>query len=229
MDGVHVALVSIEGLCALMPCGPATWLSATERSRLDTFTAPNRRRQFLAGRWLARQCLAQWCGGVWQDYALSARDDEPPLVQARPAWMDDRPICMSLSHSADWLACALASHPVGVDVEDTTRPRDTDALANMVLGASELAHQATMGPAERREQFFCRWTLKEAWIKQASNAQAMASIEFEPCLEEEARAVVMTSAGFALAVTPARPDALRLHGAALQGTVMAAWRCCPDR
>ena len=226
-----MTLVSIDVLCLALPCGPVTWLSAAERSRLDAFTAPKRRRQFLAGRWLARQCLAQWCGGDWQDYALSAQDDEPPAVQTRPAWMDDRSICMSLSHSADWLACAMASHSVGIDVEDTTRPRDTDALAKVVLGPRELAHHTTMSAAERRMQFFCHWTLKEAWIKQASNAQTpgMAAIEFEPCIEKDAQAVVMTSAGFALAVTPACPDALSLYGEALHGAGMAPWRRCPDR
>jgi phosphopantetheine--protein transferase-like protein len=143
--------------------------------------------------------------------------------------MDDRSICISLSHSADWLACALASHSIGIDVEDTTRPRDTDGLAKVVLGPRELTRQTTMSASERRAQFFCHWTLKEAWIKQASNAQGMASIEFEPCIEKDAQAVVMTSARFALAVTPACPDALSLHGEALHGAGMAAWRRCQDR
>ncbi len=64
----------------------------------------------------------------------------------------------NLSHSGDWLLCAVSDTPVGVDIE---RPRKVSpALIRRVCTPAELAFLA--GQPER---FLQVWTAKEAYLK----------------------------------------------------------------
>lgn len=228
-DAVAVSLASVAAICAAWPDVPASWLSASEQRRCETISAPRRRQQFLAGRWFLRQCLAQWHGGEATDYALSASDDGPALLMAAPFDLSARPLHVSLSHSADWVACAVASSPVGVDVEDTTRQRDTDALGAMIHGRHETESVAPLDAATRQRQFFARWGLKEAWIKQAPMPPSMRAIQFEPCDTQSADAVVLHSPHWVLAVAPVQMAALQCEGLLLQAASIEPWRLCADR
>lgn len=195
--------------------------------RCEAISAPRRRQQFLAGRWFARQCLARWGGGVWSDYVLSASDDAPPLVLQAPFDLSTRPVHVSVSHSADGVACAVASHPIGVDVEDTTRQRDTDVLGAMIHGRHEAESVAPLDVATRRDQFFARWSLKEAWIKHQPTSLAMSAIECEPGDSMTAEAVVLHSAEWVVAVLPVQIGELRVCGEAFDDAAVTPWRFLP--
>ncbi len=218
----------MRAICAALPDVSTAWLSASEQRRCEAISAQRRRQQFLAGRWFLRQSLAQWHGGVASDYVLSAAEDGPPLLMAAPFDLCVLPLHVSLSHSADWVACAAASWPIGVDVEDTTRQRDTDALGAMIHGAHEAEAFAPLDAATRRRQFFARWTLKEAWIKQASHPPAMSATQFEPCEAQRADAVVMHSPAWVVAVAPVQMAALRCEGLLRQAITTESWRRCAD-
>lgn len=218
----------MAAICAVMPDESVAWLSASEQRRCEAISAQRRRQQFLAGRWFLRQSLAGWHGGVASDYVLSASEDGPPLLMGAPFDLSDRPLHVSLSHSADWVACAVASHPMGVDVEDTTRQRDTDALGAMIHGQQEAEAVALLDAATRRRQFFARWSLKEAWIKQDPHRPVMSALPFEPCEALRADAVVLHSPHWVVAVTPVRMAALQCEGWLRQATTIEPWRRCPD-
>ena len=226
-----VTLASVAAVTAELGSVAPSWLSDQEKARCDGFKAPKRRLQFVAGRYLARQCLAAWAGGTWQDYLLSAPEGAAPFV----TWVPDpqnpgaagrSEIHVSLSHSADWLACAVASFPVGVDIEDCTRPRDTDALGELVLSDDEMAEMAAASPQVRREHFYARWTLKEAWIKQlgAAAPATMRALQCFPCQSAQSQGVVLSCDAFTLAVMPARPHDLILKGLVPSGLAMQPWR-----
>lgn len=224
---VHVRLASVADLHVEIDGLPLSWLSPKEKARFDTFKAPTRRRQFLAGRFLARQCLAAVSGAAWQDHELSAPEDAAPLWIRSPAQASFPLRHFSLSHSADWLACAVACDPVGVDIEDITRQRDTDALGELILGADERADMIPLLPEARRERFFARWALKEAWIKHsaASAAASMQAIQCFPCDPAEAQGMIMSGPSFTLAVVTARPlDEVSLQGPAPHELTRQFWR-----
>lgn len=218
----------MAAICAALPDVSLAWLSESEQRRCEAMTAPRRRQQFLAGRWFLRQCLAQWRGGEASDYVLSAAEDGPPLLMAAPFDLNTQPLHVSLSHSADWVACAVASWPTGVDVEDTTRQRDTDALGAMIHGAQEAETVAPLDAATRRHQFFARWGLKEAWIKQDPDRPAMSTLQFEPCDAQRADAVVLRSPHWVVAVAPVKMGDLRREGLLSRATITEPWRRCAD-
>lgn len=142
-------------------------MSEAERQRLAAIDAPPRRAQFVAGRWLIRQVLAEAYGGdARTDWPLSTGHDGPPrLLSAQAHRGVDLGLHLGLSHSAAHVCCAIGETPVGIDIEDTRRSRDWAALAELVFTATERRDVAAQ-PHDRQPAYFYRvWTLKEAWLK----------------------------------------------------------------
>lgn len=222
---VRVTLASVTAVCtSIANEGDLLWLGEQERERLSGITSIRRRNQFLAGRWLARHCLADMLGGDWRLHELSAPQGERPDVLARGS-ADAAEGFFSLSHSADWLACAVAMVPVGVDIEDTTRERDVRALVELTCSASEQRQMNGLSAAALKQVFHARWSLKEAWFKQSGLPfPGMAKIPFHPCgAGQPADAVVMRGGAFVAAVTPASPASVRLLGLDADVVDVSAW------
>ena len=135
------------------------WLSDDEAGRLQAMTSPVRRRSFLAGHWQARELAADWLQLDPRRIALHRHEDGRPrlLVDGAPS-----PLSLSLSHSGDWLAIALATVPVGIDVELPRRQRDLHALARFTFSPEEVARLDGLEDAAYSGAFHRLWTLKEA-------------------------------------------------------------------
>jgi 4'-phosphopantetheinyl transferase len=71
----------------------------------------------------------------------------------------------SLSYRAGAAAIALASEPVGVDVERMADGIDIDGIGGRFFTPGEQAFLADAPAAERRTRFFALWTRKEALLK----------------------------------------------------------------
>ena len=114
------------------------WLSDDEGTRLQAMTSDVRRRSFLAGHWQARVLAAGWLQVHARRIALHRHDDGRPCLSVDG---DPSALSLSLSHSGDWLAIALATVPVGIDVELPRRPRDLQALARFTFSPEDPAAQ----------------------------------------------------------------------------------------
>jgi 4'-phosphopantetheinyl transferase len=140
----------------------AAWLDASERERLPRFQRPARRRQFLAGRVLARLALGQ---ALAVDPSLIRLQDRPgsaPLLVSpfAPA------AGFSISHSGRWVACAVsASSKLGLDIERVDAGRDIDALAAQAFDADQQAWLAARPPQSRVRDFYSLWSRAEAQYK----------------------------------------------------------------
>ena len=154
-----VAHVRLARLDAFANDLGSDWLSADETHRLQAMTAPARRRSFLAGHWLARRVAADWLQLDAARIALDRHPDGRPLLL-----VDDAPasLSISLSHSGDWLAIALATVPVGIDIELPRRLRDLEALARFAFAPDEVERLQRAPQAQRSAIFHTLWTLKEA-------------------------------------------------------------------
>ncbi len=196
-----VRIVRISDLLRELPPDSNEWLSASEQRRLQRFQQSTRRDHYLAGHWLARCLLAELQGGRAADYRLDDRPNLPPRPSEQaPA------VQLSLSHSGDWIAAALAEGAIGIDIEQRQPTRDA------LLGFEKIL--LAEGEAERSldsDQLLQRWVLKEAWIKRHHGSalpDQLARIKLRACAPEHANVIASSTTELHFAVSADRLNAL---------------------
>ncbi len=163
---------------AQLPADPAQdslrlcCLAADEQARYRRMGAPLRQRQFLWGRILLRQALAQATGLMPQHLRLACRADGKLYLVDAPQWH------FSLSHAGQQLWAAVDTLPVGVDGEYLRPGRDVLAVARRTWPAGERAMLAATPPDARLLRFYTLWTRKEALAK-ASGTGLMATLALD--------------------------------------------------
>lgn len=160
---VTLALSRISRVAEDLEALGSDWLSASELTRLERIRSERRRREFLAGRLALRRTLSSVYGGdVFRDWSIDAPEEAPPRLSSP---FPSSEIRLGLSHSADWLLCAVANVPVGVDIERVRDDRDYPALIQEVCSPKEQQRLRTNSNDTVPAQFTALWALKEAWLK----------------------------------------------------------------
>lgn len=146
---VRVYLAKLADIIRSVPLGEDDF------ERLAKITHPRRRRTFCAGRALARS-------------AIEASSGMRAALQRFQTTANGRPVCIdgpaiSISHSGNWAACAVASQgDVGLDLQFPVARVAVDEIATWCFADDErewLAEEAG------RDRFFRLWVLKEAHVK----------------------------------------------------------------
>lgn len=140
----------------------AAWLDAAERMRAARLLAAADRRNFIVGRVVLREILAERLGLLPQDLTFSVGDGGRPEL-AIPAAEDLR---FSVSHSGPWIAVAIVpEREVGVDIE-VLRPLARGITSVWrTLAVEERAALRALPPGARQAAFWRCWTRKEALLK----------------------------------------------------------------
>lgn len=224
IDPVWVTLTSVAHVYANTDKVDLSWLGPEELNRYRAITAKRRRIQFLSGRHFARECLATQTGGHWRSYVLSAPDNGPPQLLQSPACATHKNLHISLSHSGDYLACALATHPIGVDIECSAVTRDWQAMSPFVLRKDEQASVKALADDARRAQFFARWTLKEAWIKQHDKSLSMQAVQCFLSDQATALGTVIHTDVWTLAVTQVASKDFVFTGLLPHNSIRQTWQ-----
>lgn len=112
-----------------------------------------------------------------------ARHGVPPEAQrftsnpwGKPLLAEAEHLQFSLSHSGNWVVCAVADHPVGVDLE---YPRCSAAIARRYFHPLEAIHGDN-------PDSLCRiWTAKEAFVKALGVGLTLPLDSFLVCLHPD--------------------------------------------
>jgi 4'-phosphopantetheinyl transferase len=143
-------------------------LDDTERQRWSAYRRDADRERFLVGCALAKTVVAACTGQRPAQVSFDRACRQCGQPHGKPAVRGGGPE-LSVSHSGDLVAVAVATAPVGVDVEQLDgRERelgDPAALAQMVLAGEERAALAAVEPEGRARAFLVAWTRKEAVTK----------------------------------------------------------------
>jgi phosphopantetheine--protein transferase-like protein len=108
-----------------------------------------------------RHVLSLYSDVLPADWEFSREEHGKPYL-TDPAHALD----FNLSHSGDWLACAVtAGVPVGIDIEQCKPERNVMTLARRFFRAEEVAALEACKPGKQRDQFYDLWTLKESAVK----------------------------------------------------------------
>ena len=143
-------------------------LNADEAARYARFVRPQRRRQFLLGRMLLRLALSRMMNLSINTIGVIERPGKSPglliagSLHTQPGF--------SLSHSRDWIACAVSTESaIGLDIEAIDSDRDFNGIAQTAFHANEAAWLQRQAGNMRVAAFYHLWSLKEAWYKLMSN------------------------------------------------------------
>lgn len=191
----RVAVAAVSSVLSALPSSPEAWMSPSELARAARLRAPQRHQHYLAGHWLARLQLAQWLGGEPMHYTLIERDNLPPLIA-------DQPLRLSLSHSGDWIACAISSAPIGIDLEQLGRGAQLRRFAHLLPAEGESEDELD------DDHLLQRWVLKEAVIKRDCGMalpQQLMAVRLRACTEADARISLLSTSPFHLAIASAEP------------------------
>ena len=149
----------------------AALLDETERRRWTAYRRDADRERFLAGCVLAKAALAQYAGLRPADVRFDRACGQCGEPHGKPA-MRGGALELSVAHSGDLVAVAVAGNPVGVDVEQLDeRPHPLggdggpDALARLVLSGTEQSALSAIPLPGRPRAFLVAWTRKEAVTK----------------------------------------------------------------
>lgn len=118
-----------------------------------------------------RELLARYVGVDPQSLQIDAGADGKPVLRAA------RAPHFNVSHSGDVAVYALATDPVGIDVElirpaGDARRRDHIALARRAFGASDAERVAELDEDAQQREFLRLWTRHEASLKLAGGVGA---------------------------------------------------------
>ncbi len=102
-----------------------------------------------------------------------------PGEYGKPFLPDFSELHFNISHSGEWVVCAVSNMPVGIDVEEI-KPVDMQ-VAETVFALGELDKFKSIRDAEKLDAFYDLWTLKESCMKAAGKGLYMEPAGF--CLE----------------------------------------------
>jgi phosphopantetheinyl transferase len=165
----------------------AAWLSPKELERLDAITSANRKKTWLAGRYLIKTLARRlFPGTLQQDLELVSTDINgrgiPPCLICRGQVC---PLQFSISHTDREVAVAMSRQPghrLGIDLVELIRSNDRfERIRNHWLTENE---QEQVAQADKRE-IARRWALKEAAYKSMRHTHAgFSPLHFEVLREE---------------------------------------------
>ena len=150
-------------------------ISAQRRQRaLSCRFKPDKMRLVCAGYLL--QLALEDAGIPQQEQVFFENQYGKPMLQGHD-------IHFSLSHSGIWAVCAVADHPVGVDVE---LPRCTMAVARRYFHPEELSGLDSLDRRQQADELNRLWTAKESFLKMLGCGMTVPLNSFVVHLDEPA-------------------------------------------
>jgi len=142
-------------------------LSVHEQRRAQRLTAPAARARFVHGRAALRQIAGAYLRVPPRRVDLVEDPNGKPRLRADPARLE-----LSLSHTRDLAAIAVATRPVGIDIEALDRKVDVATMRRALLD-DEFELVLAQPPDQRAEAFLRHWTVKEAYVKALGTGLAL--------------------------------------------------------
>ena len=139
----------------------ASFLSETEKNRLQNMISVKRQREFICGHYLLRKILGEKANKPLNEIEINTLNSGA-LVLA-----DSSLGYISLSHSHEQVAIAIASNPVGLDMEWMQAKDNYNPILEQIDAVKDAGQLLAQGYS-MQEAFFRLWTRREAYYKLSS-------------------------------------------------------------
>ena len=177
---IWVRYQSFENIPSALDADPQDWLSELERRECERFRDEGRLREWLAGRFTAKQLLYEqfvpWTT-LWRHVEILSRDEQGravrPLVRID---QDQKPWCVSISHSGRGVLVAVSVEPavkVGVDLAEVEELKPESLVFWFSAREREMLREG-----EPRRAAVC-WAVKEAVFKAINTGESFVPKKFE--------------------------------------------------
>lgn len=158
------------------------FVSPEKRAAAERFRFLVDARRTLLGEVLVRQIIHHMYDLPIDQIVFETESNGKPVVRHIPSFH------FNLSHSGDWVVCAIDDVPVGIDIEEI-KPIDL-AIAKRFFSADEYEDLLSK-PAERQEAYFFHlWSMKEAFIKLTGKGLSYGLSSFTARLSEDGQATL---------------------------------------
>lgn len=145
-------------------------MSQEKQQRVDRFRLEDDKKRTVAGEMLARKAISEWCNVSAESIKFDKNEYGKPFAVGLA-------VEFNISHSGDYVVCAVDDKPVGIDVEKI-RPIDL-SVAKHICTEEELIYLFGHIPCDNEfcytsdeivlVRFFELWTKKEACEKCIGN------------------------------------------------------------
>lgn len=142
-----------QALAALAP----RVLAAPERARAQRYLHATDQQRFVVVRVALRMLLGQLTGQLPSAVEFALSSNHKPQLKHHAG------LHFSVSHTRHWALLAVATQPVGVDVEEISPDFEYASLLEHTFSVAE--RQAIVQSPDPRRQFYQCWTRKEAFVK----------------------------------------------------------------
>lgn len=130
--------------------------SKYRKELMDCSTSTKRKLETLAGSFLLSYAL-NTIGINELDLEYEYGENKKPRIQN----VDN--LYFNLSHSGDYIVCAISDKNVGIDIQKISTLKND--IAKRFFTESENNYLATLSSNEKENEFFRIWAIKEAFIK----------------------------------------------------------------
>jgi 4'-phosphopantetheinyl transferase len=143
-------------------------LGASEARRYGRFKRRERQRQFLLGRMLLRFAVSNLISIPLDAVAIIERESNAPqLVLSNLSYLQP---AFSISHSRDWVACAVTYNvSLGVDIEVESPARDIIGISQSAFHPKDHGWLLRQPKTARLSAFYQLWCTREALYKLMSS------------------------------------------------------------
>jgi 4'-phosphopantetheinyl transferase len=139
-------------------------LGVSEAHRYTRFKRKERKRQFVLGRMLLRFAISNLMSLPPDTLGVVERESNAPRLALPDS--QSAPPSFSLSHSGDWIACAVSPGVIlGADIEFNDPTRNIFDVSYMAFHANEYLWLLQQSEAARLSAFYQLWCTREALYK----------------------------------------------------------------
>lgn len=128
-------------------------MTEKRKNYIDSVSDEKRKLESIAGEWLVKTSVSQSLSLPVEEIIIERTEKGKPYVK-------DRDVHISISHSGDYVAAAVDTKPVGIDIE-VIKPIDLK-VAERVCSQSDIKELSCGDPLIA---FLKIWTAKEAYFK----------------------------------------------------------------
>lgn len=163
-------------------------ISEEQREQLRRFRFENDLWRTLYGDILTRHLFCRQTGLAGERFVPQKNEQGKPYLPQSPDF------CYNVSHSGQYVVCAVDDRPVGVDVERQGRERPRVAARFFTPYEQEALSRLTE-ESQRIARFYQLWTLKESYLKFTGQGFSLSCASFGFRFEGERCTPVGTQAG----------------------------------